>query len=185
MKTTPIFFALLAIALLKTSSLGYIYNSVLLNTYAKIVPRIVMLDRTHPNERPKKICILHEKGDEKIATHLRDEIVRTSRHLVDRGDILIEVRGYHDINDCAKMSVLLLLNGSRRHIFDAVDFAMRHHSMTIAYDNTLLRYGALLSLVTKERVYPIINLAALKKSGLCLDPALLQISKIYRDEGVR
>ena len=46
----------------------------------------------------------------------------------------------------------------------------------------MLRYGAAISIYPGKKVYPVINIEAVKKGKLQLDPFLLQIAKLYDED---
>ena len=170
--------------LLAIQTHAYIYNDSLLLIYAKIVPKVMVLDHTtHQNgQNPKRLCILYEKGDRRVAKQLANMIEKNMA--ADRKNrIRIDILRYERTSLCKRdVSAFLLLKTDLKRLRRAIDYAIKNHLLTFAYDRTMLRYGAAISIYTGKKVYPVINIEAVKKGKLQLDPFLLQIAKLYDED---
>jgi hypothetical protein len=163
---------------------GYTYNDSLLLIYAKIVPRIMALDHT-PRERKGDIpvlCILYEKGDEKVAKDLAISIGKNASGKNREKNLVVRTLTYHDVDKCDDATSFLLLPAGERNLKRALREAHTRKILTFAYDKAMLGYGAVISLHPGKRVYPLINVRVVKEDRLELDPTLLQVSKIYRGD---
>ena len=162
------------------SANAYIYNDSLLLIYAKIIPKIMLLDHTDRRNPPKRpiLCILYEKGDRSTAEKL-EKMILANLPGKERKRVGIVSKPYTQTEDCENVSAFLLLNTRADRAKRAIDFAKRNHLLSFAYDNNLLAYGVIVSLHAGKRVYPIVNIDAIKQNRLRLDPLLFQVAKIY------
>ncbi|WP_456381563.1 YfiR/HmsC family protein [Hydrogenimonas sp.] len=160
---------------------AYIYNDALLVIYAKIVPKIMILDHTLRGEEhlSQKLCILYEKGDErvarKIARMMRKNVPETKRHPTG-----ISIKPYGAAESCDNASAFFLLEAHVQKIERAIRIAREKRILTFSYDSKMLEYGVDISLHTGKKVYPIVNIDAVKEKGLRLDPLIFQVAKIHR-----
>ncbi len=165
----------------------YIYNDSLLLIYAKVVPRIMVLDHTQRNGTQKrKLCILYEKGDGPIAVKLRD-LVRQNLPSQVKKSFIVDISSYDETEskNCIGSTALMLLDARTEKIDKALKLANRHRLLTFSYSNSLLENGAAVSLLVGKEIYPVININAVKRSSLKLDTALFQIARIYDGSGIR
>ncbi|WP_456452627.1 YfiR family protein [Hydrogenimonas sp.] len=174
--------ALLSLLLLAPPLAAYLYNDSLLLIYAKIVPRIMALDHTPRTLKGARrtLCILYEKGDDRVARELAKSI---EHHLPKTGKpYRVTAIPYERVEQCdGAVSFLLLPTGDEK-LRRALRYAHANKLLTFAYDKAMLRHGAVVSIHPGKRVYPLINIEAVKKERLELDPTLLQVAKIYRGE---
>lgn|GEM_PF-1195645 len=171
--------------LLAQNLAAYIYDESLLLIYAKIVPRIIALDRT-PHRivsgRPT-LCILYEKGDEKVAAALASSIRRYTPSSREGGKPFeVTTLSYDRVEECRGAISFLLMPTRDAKLRKALKKAHREKILTFAYDKAMLGRGAVVSIHPGKRVYPLINIDVLKRDRLRLDPTLLQVAKIYRGD---
>ena len=158
---------------------AYIYNDTLLLIYAKIVPRIMLLDHTKSGmESRKRLCILYEGSDRFVAEKLKGMILQNLPSSM-RGSFSARVVAYPKAAECSDATALMLLDAPAQRIGKTLQMARKRRVLTFSYSNTLLREGAVISLAVGKEIHPIVNVMAVKRSGLKLDPVLYQIAKIY------
>ncbi len=175
-----------AILFLSLQTHAYIYNDSLLLIYAKIVPKIMALDRTvrQNGSKGRRLCILYEKGDRRVAKRLA-KLIEKNLAEDHKNSIDIVTLPYRKTDRCmSDVSTFFLLKTNDEKVKHAIDYATKHRLLTIAYDRSMLKYGAAVSIYTGKRVYPFINIKAVKRSGLQLDPFLMQIAKIYDENAL-
>ena len=170
--------------LLAISTNAYIYNDSLLLIYAKIVPKIMLLDHTERENGPSSpiLCILYEKGDRRTAVKLR-ELILANLQKSGKNSIRIVTKPYSQTEKCEEVSAFLLLNTGAERVKKAIGFAKKRQLLSFAYDSNMLDYGAIVSLHGGKKVYPLVNIDAIKQNRLRLDPLLFQVAKIYRGGG--
>ncbi len=164
---------------------AYIYNDSLLLIYGKIVPRIMLLDHTRSDGAERmKLCILYDGADRMVAQKLR-KLILENLPGSQGGTFEVSAVSYDEKPErrCAEATALMLLDAPKKKISKAIEFAKRHRLLTFSYSNTLLDEGSAISLAVGKRIHPIVNIAAVKRAGLKLDPMLFQISKIYKERG--
>ncbi len=173
-------------ALFYMSLNAYVYNDSLLLIYAKIIPRIMLLDYTKSdNSAIKKLCILYENGDRLVAKRLKELITRHLPKEKTKFSIRIVAKPYKESEKCDKVSAIVMLDAEKEKIHKVVEFAKKNRILTFSYNKSLLREGAAISLSIGKEIYPIINLSALKSYSLKLDPLLFQIAKIYSEGNIK
>ncbi len=160
---------------------AYIYNDSLLLIYAKIVPRIMLLDHTNKKTiQEQKLCILYEKGDRPVAEKLK-KLIRQNLPAQIQSSFRVNTEPYDEESDknCIGSTALMLLDAQTEKITETLKLAKRRRLLTFSYSNSLLKKGAVISLLVGKEIYPIVNIKAVKSSSLKLDPMLFQIAKIY------
>jgi hypothetical protein len=166
------------------SANAYIYNDSLLLIYAKLIPKIMQLDHTERKgaARPPRLCILYEEGDGRTARKL-ETLIRSN--LPKKGELPLQIvtKRYSQTDSCGDVSAFVLLNTRSERARKAIGFAASHRLLSFAYDSNLLEEGAIVSLHAGKRVFPIVNIDAIKKNRLQLDPLLFQVAKIYGGGG--
>ncbi len=177
----------LLLSLLCGSLQAYIYNDSLLLIYAKIVPRIMMLDHTQRGDMQKRrLCILYEKGDAPVAEKLRNLMYENLPSRA-RKNFIADTVSYREAESekCIGSTALMLLDAGAEKIDKILSRAERKRLLTFSYSNSLLKKGAAVSLLVGKEVYPVINIEAVKRSALKLDVALFQIARIYDGSKIR
>ncbi|WP_457598505.1 YfiR/HmsC family protein [Hydrogenimonas sp.] len=171
--------------LLTVSLQAYIYNDSLLLIYAKIVPRTMLLDHTNGDTaREKRLCILYEGSDRFVAEKLKAMILQNLPASM-RHSFQAKTVPYSQSPECSDATALMLLDARPRKIARAIEMAGRKRMLTFSYSNTLLREGAVISLSVGKEIHPIVNVMAVKRSALKLDPILFQIAKIYDGSDIK
>ena len=127
------------------------------------------------------ICILHEDEDEEIVSSLIDKTKHNYPQGLKKDKINFIRAQYLNPSLCKNSELIFLFNTSEKHIDDAVLYAKKQKSITVSYDASLLAEGVEVSLFLGRKTQPYINMGALKKNGIILDPILLRISKLYME----
>lgn len=164
---------------LATALWAYSYHDTLLKIYAKVLPKIIVINQ--PGEIPLSkisLCVVHEPGDED-ALALRGMIDALYPDGIRGINIATLTATFDDLSPCQESSALILMQGEHEKIAAAAAFAKRHRIFTAAYDALHLRQGVIFALDITSDVKPYINVEAAKQSRVPLNSALLQISKIY------
>jgi len=176
---------LLILIMLFSIAGGYSYNDQLMQIYAKIAPRLVLMSKM-PYVLPKEsidITILYEKGDERAAENLREKMLEIYPKGLGNRKLEIGLVPYGISEKLKKVSLLFLLEGDTDSVKAALDFAGKEKLLTISYNRKLLSQGAILSLYIGKTVKPFLNLEAAKRSDIVFDSVLFKISKIYSSKG--
>jgi len=164
---------------------GYIYNDSLLLIYAKVVPRIMLLDHTKSGEvTGEKLCILYEGRDRAVAQKFKEMALKNLPASVISSFEIVTV-SYEDSQKCAKATALMLLDTKPINVKRVLKSAKERRVLTFSYSNELLKDGVTVSLSIGKAIYPIVNIEAVKSSSLRLDPALFQTAKIYEGGKIR
>lgn len=174
------------LALLGVALYGYSYNPQLLQVYAKIAPRIVLLtDRPGSLATVQQtidICIVYEPGDQATARELRAAILETYPDGLNDIPLNILLTPYSGISERTNAVLLFLLDTDETTMKRTLAFALEHHIPTMSYSNRYLALGVAASLHLGKSVRTYLNLNAAKRYGITFDPLLLQVSKLYSEE---
>ncbi|BBG66262.1 hypothetical protein NNO_1559 [Hydrogenimonas sp.] len=173
--------------LLATGSGAHLYNDSMLLIYSKIVPRMMMLDNTERVQKKRRsLCILYEKVDRPVAGKLK-KLVKENLPPQVRGDFEVVTESYDRkwSERCRNSTAFMLLDTKRDNIAEVLKLANEKRLLTFSYSNSLLKQGVAVSLMTGKKIYPIINLKAVKSSSLKFDPMIYQTSKIYDGGSIR
>lgn len=166
--------------LISTTSHAFIYDNDLLNTYAKLSPRFILLStQVDKIEDEINICLLHDKLDEKSALHFIELINDNYPKGIKKYSIKTTKTYYEDIDSCKSSNLLFLLKSKSDVIDTTMVFAKQNKIMTISYDSTLLENGVDISLFLGRNVVPYLNMKSMREKEIELDNRLLRISKIY------
>jgi len=166
---------------------GYSYSDQLMQIYAKISPRIVLMSKM-PYSIPENsidIIILYEKGDGRAAENLRKKMLQIYPEGLKGRKLEIELIPYGEDKKLRKVSMLFFMEGDIDSVVTALDFAKKNRVLTISYSKRLLAYGVILSLYIGKTVKPFLNLEAARSRGIVFDNILFKISKIYSSKSVQ
>ena len=137
---------------------SYSYSDQLMQIYAKISPRLVLMSKM-PYSIPEKsidIIILYEKGDERAAENLREKMLRIYPEGLKSRRLEIELIPYGMDEKLRKASLLFFMEGDIDFVAAALDFAKKNRVLTISYNRKLLAQGAILSLYIGKTVKPFL-----------------------------
>lgn len=177
--------------LLSWQTLGaYTYDTTLLQTHAKLAPRLLFLSQGVMFEAPNRfgICIVHEAGDEKAAQTIESTLIAYYPTGLNYHSMTITRSLYARARtECIAHELLFLLDAPDDKIARIIRFASQNKKLTMSYDPRHVDAGALLSVHVGRRVEPILNVAAAKRSGIAFGTSLLQIARVQNgvtDAGV-
>ena len=175
---------LCTIFIASTSLNAAIYDGDVLDIFAKIAPRLVLMssqkDRLKENI---EICVLHDKIDETAKTSFIGRIESSYPHGIKNYPIKLIDGDYTHIDLCKNSHLLFMLSTNENNIKNSLKYAAVHSSLTMSYDPGLLTYGVNASLFLGRKVTPYLNLDSTQKNKIEFDNLLIRISKIYLNEG--
>ncbi len=155
----------------------------LLRIHASIMPKTVFMDYDFKKRLVNgkiAVCILSKQNDIPQARELARYINKLYSNGINGFKITTNVVSYQKFikSSCPGATIFYILPAGR-HIMEQVINKIGKSGIIFTYSPRYLKYGAHVSLKIKYRVKPVINLEALKKSGISLRPALLRISDLY------
>ena len=176
--------SLLILLLLFSSLYSYTYNTQIMQIYAKIAPRLVLMTTGQKPLANKSILIgiLYAEGDRKAAKKLAKLMHNAYPKGLEHSLLDIRLFTYKDVAALQNISLLFFLENSPNVIEPILNFAKQKQILSIVYDNRLLAKGAMVSLYIGKTVKPYLNLKAVQQSGLSSDNVLMSISKIYYND---
>jgi len=176
--------ALLILLIIIANLKAYTYENQLMQIYAKISPRLMLMtSRSIPIEGETiKIAVLYEKGDSNAAGKLVKLIQEAYPQGLKNRSLQIRTVSYTQALSLQEMSLFFLLESDAKTIQPIIDFAKQQQILTVAYDNQLLAKGAIVSLHVGKTVRPYLNIKAARESRITFDHLLMKISKIYYAE---
>jgi len=180
-KKVQIFFVLLIVSSQSLSAMSY--DSDILNMFAKLSPRIVLMSST--KERLKdslEICLLYDESDEQSASVFEDKILSNYKNGIRNYSIDIKKVRYSELNSCAQSHMLFLFTTGQMQIKKSVALAKEKKILTISYDAKSLESGVDISIHIGRKVTPYLNVGSIQSKGIELESILFRISKIYRVE---
>lgn len=158
------------------------YDDDILNMYAKLSPRIVLMSSVKKElGTTVEICLLHEKSDASTASMLQEKIINNYANGIKNYKLDIKKVLYSELDECAKSHMLFLFATNEMELKKSVEFSREKKMLTIAYDSKVLESGVDVSLFIGRKVLPYVNMGSIKRKGIELDGILLRISKIYRE----
>lgn len=171
---------LLLVLLLPLALAAYQYEPVLLETQAKLAPRLLMMSEGVEARSADllSICVIYEAGEGEVA----DAFAGMVRSAYPDGWKSMRIRivksRYEALETrCDRCELLYLLNADEEKVRRAVSYATAHRKLTMAYENRFLEYGVLMSLHVGRSVRPYLNLQQAKEAGIHFSSGLKRISK--------
>lgn len=163
---------------------AYTYNSQLIQVYAKIAPRLVLMTQSKADQADTTITlsIVYEEGDKASAEQLRDAMLQNYPNGLKERTLEIVLTPYKRSLPSTKSRLLFLLDTDIKKLKPTLKFAAEHSIPTMAYSNRFLNEGVTLSLHLGKTVRPYLNLEAATQNHITIDNLLIQISKIYTPE---
>ncbi len=157
-----------------------VYDDDVLEIFAKILPRFVLMnDQKNSLTDEIDICILHNAVDQRDALSLIDKINTNYPNGLNTYKIRFRNGDFSNLDSCKNAQLIFLFGSSQKNITDALKYANEQKSLTVSYDEKMLKNGVEISLFLGRKIIPYINIKALQKNGIKLDNILLRISKIY------
>lgn len=174
------FFFILSVAFTNTL-LGASYDDDILEMYAKLTPRILLMSTL--KKQPDKnvgICLLHEKCDSKISLLLGEKMLTYNRK--GSQDVRLNVKSVHykDLVLCSGSEMLFLFATDEFNLKKAVAFANERRILSVAYDAKALERGADVSLFIGRKVVPYLNVSSINAKGIGFENILFRVSKIFK-----
>ncbi|WP_416768718.1 YfiR/HmsC family protein [Sulfurimonas sp. ST-25] len=166
--------------LLPLALAAYQYETVLLETQAKLVPRFLRMSTGVMNnvEGRLAICVVYDEGEAEVADAFAG-MVRSAYPDGWKGERIWIVKSRYGSLErrCARSELLFLLNAEEPKVWRAVSFATAKRKLTVSYENRYLEEGVLVSLHVGRSVRPYLNLSQAKAAGIHFSSGLKRISK--------
>lgn len=127
-----------------------------------------------------EIAIVYDNTDYKNAQKLQRYIDEKYKDGLNSRAIHIHLINYKNIQYNKKgINLYYLLPSNHKNTIKAINIAKKTNAITFSYTKDDLKSGVMSSLVIGYTVKPILNLKAIKLSGITFKPVLLDISEIY------
>ncbi len=160
---------------------AYSYNHQLLQVYAKIAPRMMLLVEDPASEPVEHylLCILYEAGNEVEAESLRKMMLSAYPDGLKSRPLEVRTVPFNDCVQCRDAALIVMLDADERTIAAAAANAHELGIATMAYSSRFLKDGVMMSLDLGATVRPYLNLKAAKTAGIPVNDVLLRVSRIY------
>ena len=161
-------------------------NNTLLEIHATLIPKILLLQnniKQNINDQTINITIVYDQNNYKDMKFLKQAIKTKFPDGVSGYKIDIKTTEYESFKKCYNNTHLVyMLPSSRENIEMIVKAHKAYKVVTFAYDKKYLSSDVMFSVHLDREVKPIINLKAVKSSGISFRPILLSISKVYEND---
>lgn len=175
-----LFLSMFVMFLQPAALFGTSYDDDTLEIFSKIIPRFILMSSQKSTIQNKiEICILHDKLDERTASSLVDKIQNNYPNGIKNYKFKLLNSDYSDIDLCRKSQLAFLFDTDEKNMENAIRILNKNTIFTMSYDAKYLVNGVESTLFLGRKVVPYINMSALRQSGIEVDNALVQISKIY------
>ena len=159
-------------------------NDDILRIHATIVPRTVLMDygfRDKLSGGSISVCILSMKKDFYSARNLKKYIHNQYANGLSNLRVTVTIGSYKKFlkKPLSPCTIYYLLPAPDHIILSAACHLKDSHSLIFSYDPDGLKNGAHVSIRIGYHVRPVLNLGALKDSGITLRPAIIKISEFY------
>jgi len=158
----------------------------LLDIHATIMPKVLLLEHNIEKRIKNKkihITIAYEDNNYKDMKFLKNAIESKYPNGISGYQIIIDFINYSQFKKCKmQTNVLYLLPSTENNIDKLIKDYRSCHAVTFAADKAYLKNNAMISIDVGKKVKPIVNLSAVKKSGISFKPVLLSISKVYNKQ---
>lgn len=159
------------------------YDDDILNIYAKIMPRFVLMSSKKKNlKKSINICLVSDTVDELSENILIQKLQNNYPNGIKKYKIQLIKTNYSNIKLCMNSELAFLFNTHDEQINTFVKFSNRYKILTIAYDNKMLKNGVDISLFLGRKIVPFLNMKSISKKNIKLDNMLLRISKLLVKE---
>lgn len=173
-------FLLLALFFNTTMVSATDYDEDVLEIFSKLLPRfVIMSDQKLKIKDQINICVVHEDIEKGAASSLIDKTTRNYPQGIKNYNVKLTQTDFTNLSTCNNSELLFLFNSSEKNINETLIYAKKQKTLTVSYDASLLANGVEVSLFLGRKILPYINVSALKKNSIMVDPILLRISKIY------
>ncbi len=175
---------LLILFILIASLCAYTYENQMMQTYAKITPRLVLMTtRSRPiQNKTINIAVLYEEGDRKAARRMAELMQNAYPEGLENHLLNIQITPYSQVHSLKNTALFFLLESDAETIQPIIDLAKQKQILTVAYSSRHLANGAAVSLYIGKTVKPYLNIKAAQESSIAFDNLLIKISKIYHAE---
>ncbi len=155
----------------------------LMQIHATLIPKMLMMDYDFKKrlvDNTISIAIIYKNTQQKNdALALKRYLYAKYPNGFQGHKIALEFISYKKIPHTQKHSLYYFLPSSAQQIKKAVSIVNQHEALSFAYNDKDLKYGIMLSVKITNKVKPIINVDALKKTQVTLRPVLLKVAEIY------
>lgn len=159
------------------------YDNDILNMYAKLSPRIVLMSNTKDLlGETLQICLLYESTDEQSASILEQKILNNYKNGIREYRVEIKKVLYTKLDECAQSNMFFLFSTNETQIKKSVEFSKEKKVLTVSYDSKALESGVDVSLYIGRKVVPYLNVGSIQSKGIELESILFRISKVYKKE---
>ncbi|MDD2356291.1 MAG: YfiR/HmsC family protein [Thiovulaceae bacterium] len=156
------------------------YDEDVLEIFSKLLPRfVIMSDQKLKVKDQINICVVHEDIEKGTASSLIEKTIHNYPQGIKNYNIKLIQTDFTNLSMCKNSELFFLFNSSEKNIIETLLFAKKQKILTVSYDASLLENGIEVSLFLGRKILPYINVNALKRNGIIVDPILLRISKIY------
>jgi len=177
---------IISILLLVSFLFSKTLNNSLLDIHATIMPKVLLLE--HGVEKKIKdnkinITIAYEDNNYKDMKFLKTSIESKYPKGISGYEIVIDLINYNNFQKCKKnTNILYIFPSSEQNVIYLINAYKECDAITFASIKKYLKFDAMISIDVGKKVKPIVNLNAVKNSGISFKPVLLSISKVYQEE---
>ncbi len=161
-------------------------NNSLLDIHATIMPKVLLLEHgieKKIKDRKIHITIAYEDNNYKDMKFLKTSIKSKYPKGISGYKIDIDLINYNNFKKCKQnTNILYIFPSSEKNIKTLIKEYKKCHAITFASVKKYLKLDAMISIDVGKKVKPIVNLNAVKTSGISFKPVLLSISKVYQEE---
>lgn len=161
------------------------YDPILLKIQANIYPRVMTLDRELEEKNPDgpvTLLVLHALEDLPAAEEIARGVEEKYLGLLDGLPFQVAVLAYRALEPETPASAFYLLSADEADMEKALEIARTRRLLTFSYEEKELERGVCVSSHVGSKIRPYVNVAAIRESGVRIDPTLYRVSKIYRNE---
>ena len=156
----------------------------LLDIHATIMPKVLLLEHNIEDKiinNKINITIAYEKNSYKDMKFLKKAIESKYPNGISGYEIEIDFINYDAFTKCKETTnILYIFPSSQKNINNIINEYRKCDAVTFASEKEYLENGAMISIDVGKKVKPIVNLKAVKRSGISFKPVLLSISKVYK-----
>lgn len=161
-------------------------NDSLLEIHATIMPKVLLLEHNVENkiiDNKINITIAYENNNYKDMKFLQKAIELKYPEGLSGYKIEVNSMNYKEFTKCDNATNILYIFPSSKDNIDKLITLFRQCSViTFASQQEYLKNNAMISIDVGKKVKPIVNLNAVKASGISFKPVLLSISKVYKND---
>jgi hypothetical protein len=155
----------------------------LIRIHATLIPKIMMMDYDFKKRLVNNeifIAVVYKNAQQKNdALALKRYMKAKYPNGFQNHKISLEFISFKNIHLANKHSLYYILPSSEKEIKDAIDICNKQDALSFSYNFKDLKYGVILSVKITNKVKPVINVDALKKTQITVRPVLLKVAEIY------